>query len=60
MSNVTAQEMADLASMTGVVEARLAEAFSPDKMNYLMLMMVDAHLHCHVLPAMDGQLTSAD
>lgn len=50
MSNVTEQEMADLATITGVVEDRLAEAFSPDKMNYLMLMMVDAHLHLHVLP----------
>jgi diadenosine tetraphosphate (Ap4A) HIT family hydrolase len=32
------------------VEQALAEAFSNDKINYLMLMMVDPDVHFHVLP----------
>jgi len=27
----------------------LSRAFSPDKYKYIMLMMVDAHLHSHVI-----------
>ncbi len=50
MSEATAEEVADLAAITKLIEARLGEAFAPDKMNYLMLMMVDAHLHFHVVP----------
>lgn len=32
------------------VEARLKKAFGFDKINYLALMMVDRHLHVHVIP----------
>lgn len=47
---ITAEEGADLAVMTRHIESRLGEVFSPQKMNYIMLMMVDSHLHFHVLP----------
>lgn len=50
MSDASPEEVADLATITKLLEGRLAGAFAPDKMNYLMLMMVDAHLHFHVLP----------
>jgi len=32
------------------IEQVLAAQFAPDKINYLMLMMVDPHVHFHVLP----------
>ena len=32
------------------IEACLGAAFAYDKINYLMLMMVDPHVHFHVLP----------
>jgi diadenosine tetraphosphate (Ap4A) HIT family hydrolase len=32
------------------LEGALRAAFRPDKLNYLMLMMVDPHVHYHVLP----------
>lgn len=32
------------------IETALSRAFSYDKINYLMLMMVDPHVHFHVLP----------
>ena len=32
------------------IETALSAAFAYDKINYLMLMMVDPHVHFHVLP----------
>lgn len=43
-------EGADLASMVQVVERALNTTFGNDKINYLMLMMVDPHVHFHVIP----------
>ena len=40
----------ELATVTAQLEAALAEAFQPDKLNYLLLMMVDKHVHFHVIP----------
>ena len=44
----------ELKTITGDIEATLAEAFSYDKINYLMLMMVDPHVHFHVVPRYGG------
>jgi diadenosine tetraphosphate (Ap4A) HIT family hydrolase len=41
---------ADLAATTRRIEAMLGAAFAYDKINYLMLMMVDPDVHFHVLP----------
>lgn len=49
-SEATQAEFADLGVMVGHIEQVLKLAFSPEKMNYIMLMMVDRHLHFHVLP----------
>lgn len=40
----------ELHTVTGAVERTLGQSFSYQKMNYLMLMMVDPHVHFHVLP----------
>jgi diadenosine tetraphosphate (Ap4A) HIT family hydrolase len=47
---VTKEEMADLATAVATVERATRRAFAYDKINYLMLMMVDPHVHFHVLP----------
>ena len=47
---VSAGAYADLRQATQCVERLLAEAFAYDKINYLMLMMVDPDVHFHVLP----------
>ena len=47
---VTSEEMADLATAVAAVESSTQRAFRYDKVNYLMLMMVDPHVHFHVLP----------
>lgn len=41
---------ADLAAVTDRIERALSECFAHDKLNYLMLMMVDPDVHFHVLP----------
>ena len=49
-SDITPAEGADLAGMVGRIERALSAVFAYEKINYLMLMMVDPHLHYHVLP----------
>jgi diadenosine tetraphosphate (Ap4A) HIT family hydrolase len=49
-SDMTAEECAELAAVVKDLETRLKSAFDYDKINYLMLMMVDPHVHFHVLP----------
>lgn len=36
--------------MLGTIERSLKSAFAYDIINYLMLMMVDHHVHFHVIP----------
>lgn len=55
--DASAREMADLAGITATIERRLKATFAPDKLNYLMLMMVDAHLHFHVIPRYSHAIT---
>jgi diadenosine tetraphosphate (Ap4A) HIT family hydrolase len=45
---------AELASVTREIEATLMVEIDYEKINYLMLMMVDPHVHFHVLPRYSG------
>lgn len=45
---------ADLAGVSRRVEAMLAQAARYERVNWVMLMMVDPHVHFHVLPRYDG------
>ena len=48
--DISAEAFAELQEVTGDIEAGLG-AFRPyQKINYLMLMMVDKHVHFHVIP----------
>jgi diadenosine tetraphosphate (Ap4A) HIT family hydrolase len=58
-SNVTAEEMEDLAELVGALEGAVKSAFDHAIMNYLMLMMVDHHVHYHVIPRYEGARTFA-
>lgn len=49
-SEVTAAEMAEFAEVVAKLENALRKAFSYDRINYLMLMMVDHQVHFHVVP----------
>ena len=41
------------------LEATLSEAVAYEKINYLMLMMVDPHVHFHVIPRYPGERSIA-
>ena len=45
---------ADLADVSRRAEAMLQAAVSYERINWLMLMMVDPHVHFHVLPRYEG------
>lgn len=53
LSEVTTGEMADFANLVAILENTLKNSFDYNIMNYLMLMMVDHHVHYHVLPRYD-------
>ncbi len=40
----------ELSIITKDIEGNLYDCFNYDKINYLMLMMVDPHVHFHVIP----------
>ena len=44
----------ELKAATGAIEAALARFSGYAKLNYLMLMMVDPHVHFHVVPRYEG------
>lgn len=46
---------AELAAVTKAIERALTQAIGYQKINYLMLMMVDPHVHFHVLPRYEGE-----
>lgn len=50
---------AELKTVTAAIEAALAAAVGYAKINYLMLMMVDPHVHFHVIPRYEGERNAA-
>jgi diadenosine tetraphosphate (Ap4A) HIT family hydrolase len=50
---------AELKVATAAIEAALSQAVSYAKINYLMLMMVDPHVHFHILPRYEGERSGA-
>ena len=49
-SQLSPASFTELHSVTGQIESALTKAFHYDKINYLMLMMVDPDVHFHVIP----------
>lgn len=49
-SDLSKDAFLELQAVVGRVERSLHEAFDYDKINYLMLMMVDPDVHFHVIP----------
>lgn len=58
-SALPAEAFAELAVVTAALERTLSEAVGYARINYLMLMMVDRHVHFHVLPRYEGERTAA-
>lgn len=53
-SRISAEAFSELKMVTTAIETHLKKDFSYDKINYLMLMMVDHDVHFHVLPRYAG------
>ena len=49
-SDLSPAELTDMAITIKAIELGTKKAFGYDKINYLMLMMVDPHVHFHVIP----------
>ena len=58
-SALPAEAFAELGTVVGDIEAALKDAVGYEKINYLMLMMVDPHVHWHVLPRYGGERSAA-
>ena len=63
--DLPAEAHAELAVVTRDIESALKQAVTYERINYLMLMMVDPHVHFHVIPRYadarsHGDLTIAD
>ena len=48
---------AELATITAEVETMLSDVVGYERINYLMLMMVDPHVHFHIFPRYSGART---
>jgi diadenosine tetraphosphate (Ap4A) HIT family hydrolase len=54
-ADLPAEAFVELQAAVAEMEAALAAAIRHEKINYLMLMMVDPHVHFHVLPRYEGE-----
>lgn len=50
------EEFSDLNNIIKITEATLKSTFNYDVINYLMLMMIDKHVHYHVLPRYEKEV----
>ena len=53
-SEISPEAFVELKEITAAIEFNLKGCFSYDKINYLMLMMIDPDVHFHVLPRYAG------
>ncbi|MDB5682901.1 MAG: hypothetical protein JWM75_599 [Sphingomonas bacterium] len=53
-ADLSPEAFAELHIVTGQIETALRGAVDFAKINYLMLMMADRHVHFHVIPRYDG------
>ena len=52
--DLPAEAHAELKQVSAAIEAALTATVRYEKLNYLMLMMVDPNVHFHVIPRYDG------
>ncbi len=60
LSDISEQEALGMAASIRVIEHACSKLFSYDKINYLMLMMIDSHLHYHIIPRYSDSRIFAD
>ncbi|MEO6582601.1 MAG: HIT family protein [Sphingomicrobium sp.] len=52
--DLTQEAFSELAGVIAAIETGLKALCGYERINYLMLMMVDPHVHCHVIPRYSG------
>lgn len=57
---VSATAFAEMRELVAAIESALREVVAYERINYLMLMMVDPDVHFHVIPRYDGSRTFQD
>ena len=57
--DLSAEAFAELKQVSGDVSAMLGSTVRHDKLNWLMLMMVDPHVHYHIIPRYEGSRGAA-
>ena len=58
-SDLDSAAFAELRTVISDIEAALKAAISYERINYMMLMMVDPHVHFHVIPRYSGERSAA-
>ena len=58
-SQLSPEAFAQLGRVVADIEGRVCNAVGYAKINYLMLMMVDPHVHFHVIPRYEGERSAA-
>jgi diadenosine tetraphosphate (Ap4A) HIT family hydrolase len=59
-SEISAEAFAGLRHAVSAIEAMLGKVVAYEKINYLMLMMVDRDVHFHVIPRYEGRRMHGD
>lgn len=54
LAHLPEDAFADLSRISADIDAALTRFVKFEKLNYLMLMMVDPHVHYHVVPRYEG------
>lgn len=57
--NLPASAFTEQGAIVAELEQKLRQVINMDKINYLMLMMVDPHVHFHIIPRYRGQRSFA-
>ena len=56
LSDISSDESKELKKCFSEIESYLSTTFNYDKINYLCLMMVDEHVHFHVIPRYENEI----
>jgi len=59
-SQISPEAFSEMGSVVADIETALEQLFDYQKLNYMMLMMVDPDVHYHVLPRFDSDQSFAD
>lgn len=57
LGELTTEEATEMGVVFNYIEELLRKNFNPDKINYLVLMMIDHQVHFHIIPRYEKEVT---